>query len=358
MTQDKVFSQPGKFDLYFVANWIIFHLSRKGKQKKENERTFMTAIKQAYEIAVIGELNVDLVASGLKSEPKLGREIIADDFEITLGSASAIFASGISRLGRSVTFVSQVGNDEFGRFCMDTLAGKGISTDNISISNKSKTGVTVVLSTPKDRALVTYLGAIAELSLKDIRLDILDAHRHLHLTSYYLQTALQPDFAGLIRAAKAKKLTTSFDPNSDPDQARNDNVFEVIKETDILFVNEPEAKLLTDQDDVHAACRSLGELCPLVVVKLGANGSIAYRNGKFEAAEGFKVNAVDTTGAGDSFAAGFVHAFLDGADLQRCLTVGNACGALSTLGAGGTTNQPDSEKLDNFLGENSLSAKK
>src|SRR5690348_17329542 len=127
MPQDKVFSQPGKFDLYFVANWIIFHLSRKGKQKKENERTFMTAIKQAYEIAVIGELNVDLVASGLKSEPKLGREIIADDFEITLGSASAIFASGISRLGRSVTFVSQVGNDEFGRFCMDTLAGKGIS---------------------------------------------------------------------------------------------------------------------------------------------------------------------------------------------------------------------------------------
>lgn len=318
----------------------------------------MIAIEQANEIAVIGELNVDLVASGLKSQPELGREIIADDFEITLGSASAIFASGIARLGRKVTFVSRVGNDEFGRFCVDTLAAKAISTDNISVTSKSKTGVTVVLSTPKDRALVTYLGAIAELSLNDVPLEVLDNHRHLHLTSYYLQTALQPDFARLIRIAKEKGLTTSFDPNSDPDQGRNDSVFEVIKETDILFVNEQEAKLVTEQDDVRAACVHLGRLCPLVVVKRGARGSIAYRNGEFVMADGFKVDAVDTTGAGDSFAAGFVHAHLDGEDLQKCLNVGNACGALSTLGAGGTASQPDKSELEEFVGKGSLSAKR
>lgn len=318
----------------------------------------MTAIKQANEIVVIGELNVDLVASGLITQPELGREIIAGDFEITLGSASAIFASGIARLGRGVTFVSQVGKDEFGRYCVDTLAKRGISTDSVSVTDNSKTGVTVVLSTPKDRALVTYLGAIAELSFNDIPLEFLGGHRHLHLTSYYLQTALRPDFARLIGAAKEKGLTTSFDPNSDPDQGRDDNVFEVIRTTDILFLNEPEAELLADQDDVHSACRALGELCPLVVVKLGPKGSIAYQNGEFVMAEGFKVDAVDTTGAGDSFAAGFVHTYLEGADLQKCLTVGNACGALSTLGAGGTTSQPDRSEVEKFIGEGSLSAKR
>jgi len=317
----------------------------------------MTAIEQANEVVVIGELNVDLVASGLKSPPELGGEIIANDFEITLGSASAIFATGIARLGRKVTFVSRVGNDEFGRFCVKALAAKGISTDGISVTSESKTGVTVVLSTPKDRALVTYLGAIADLSFNDVSLEVLDNHRHLHLTSYYLQTALQPDFAQLIRIAKEKGLTTSFDPNSDPDQGRSESVSEVIRETDILFVNEQEAKLLTEQDDVNAACVNLGRLCPLVVVKLGARGSIAYRNGEFVMAEGFKVDAVDTTGAGDSFAAGFVHAHLNGEDLQKCLTVGNACGALSTLGAGGTTSQPDRLELEKFVGKGSFSAK-
>ena len=310
------------------------------------------------EIAVIGELNIDLVASGLKTEPKLGQEILAVDFEVTLGSASAIFASGIARLGRSVTFVSRVGNDEFGRFCVGTLAERGISTDSISVTDGSKSGVTVVLSTPKDRALVTYPGAIAELSYKDIPLDVLDGHRHLHLTSYYLQTALQTDFPRLLALAKQKGLTTSFDPNSDPDQARNEKVFDAIRETDILFVNEQEAKLLTEQIDVQPACLSLGKLCPLVVVKLGAKGSIAYQNGEFVTAEGFKVDAADTTGAGDSFAAGFVHAHLNGEDIRKCLTVGNACGALSTLEPGGTTSQPDETGLERFIGENSLSAKK
>jgi sugar/nucleoside kinase (ribokinase family) len=329
-------------------DYISLRIKKKGKESKRKQ---LVPDKSTNEIAVIGELNVDLVASGLKTEPKLGQEVLARDFEITLGSASAIFASGIARLGRSVTFVSRVGRDKFGRFCLDTLGEKGISADSISVTDKTKTGVTVVLSTPKDRALVTYLGAIAELSYNDVPLEVLDGHRHLHLTSYYLQTALQPDFPRLMALAKQKGLTTSFDPNSDPDQTRNENVFDAIRETDILFVNEQEAKLLTELDDVRAACLSLGKLCSLVVVKLGAKGSVAYQNGEFVTADGFKVVTIDTTGAGDSFAAGFVHAYLDGEDLRKCLIIGNACGALSTLGAGGTTSQPDKSELERFIGE-------
>ncbi len=301
------------------------------------------------EVVVVGELNVDLVASGLRSEPILGREILADRFDMTLGSASAIFSCGAAKLGRGVTFVSRIGSDEFGEFCVAELSRKGVSTERIFVSNASRTGVTMVMSTPNDRALVTFLGAIAELEYPDIPADVLDGHRHLHMSSYYLQTGLQPDFGRLMAEAKEKGLTTSFDPNSDPDQARNEKIFEVIKHTDILFLNEPEAKLLSWQNDIRSACERLGRFCPLVVVKLGGDGAIAYRNGGFVTADGFKIDAVDTTGAGDSFAAGFVHAFLDGSETEECLKVGNACGALSATRPGGTGGQPGLAELSEFI---------
>lgn len=302
-------------------------------------------------IAVIGELNVDLVASGLAQEPTLGQEILAQDFTMTLGSASAVFACGIAKLGNQVTFISRIGKDDFGRFCLDELQKKGVSTDKIEIIEKVKTGVTVVLSTPKDRAMVTYLGAISELSLSDISLDNLNNHNHLHLTSYFLQTKLQPDFPLLMKEAKKRGLTVSFDPNSDPTQSWDEQIFEVIRNTDIFFINELEAAQLTGKNYLEAMLRELGKNCPCVVIKLGAKGAITISNGEIVQAEGFKVDAIDTTGAGDTFAAGFVHAYLEKNDLKNCLKIGNACGALSTLQVGGTATQPDLKQLNEFLSQ-------
>ena len=78
------------------------------------------------DIVVIGELNVDLIASGVRTGPVLGSEVLADDFNIALGSASAIFACGIARLGHSVSFVSRIGNDDFGHFCLESLVKRGV----------------------------------------------------------------------------------------------------------------------------------------------------------------------------------------------------------------------------------------
>lgn len=317
----------------------------------------MTGKKSGNEIVVIGELNVDLIANGLPSEPTLGQEIIAEDFNIVLGSASAIFASGAANLGRGVTFISRVGDDDFGKFCLESLNQKNVSTDFVEINKDSKTGVTMVLSMRQDRAMVTFPGAIAELSYKDISLETLEDHRHLHLTSYFLQTNLQPDFSRLMSEAKKRGLSVSFDPNSDPTQIWEEKIYETIKQADILFLNETEAKQLTQQEDVESALRRLGEYCPTAVIKLGKNGAIGIADGKIEKAAGFSVETVDTTGAGDTFAAGFVHAFLDEKDLGECLKIGNVCGALSTRKAGGAAAQPDAEELKTFLAEKEISVK-
>ncbi len=300
-------------------------------------------------VVVIGELNVDMVATGLAGPPRLGAEIMAADFELALGSASAIFACGVAKLGRQVTFVSQVGRDDFGEFCLNALRAARVPTDNVLIDKSVKTGVTISLSTRRDRALVTYLGAIASFNFGHVKMAQLKGQRHLHMTSYFLQEGLRPSFPQIFREARRMGLTTSFDPNSDPERAWGGGINEALAQTDVLFLNETEAKELTRARGVRSALKILGQAVPCAVIKLGPKGAVAVRDGEVASAPGFEVEALDTTGAGDSFAAGFVSAYLRGRSLAECLRAGNACGALSTLRAGGTAGQPDSRALKAFL---------
>lgn len=304
-------------------------------------------------IAVIGELNVDCIATGLKQPPQLGLEIIAEDFQMTLGSASAIFASGAAKLGHEVTFISKVGKDDFGEFCLAALQQAGVSTAYVERDSSTKTGVTLSLSTRKDRALVTYLGAISTLKYADVKMSALQGKSHLHLTSYFLQDNLRPSFPRIFEEARASGLTTSFDPNSDPSQSWGEHIWRVLTQTDVLFLNKTEALQLARARNVRQALKTLGSRVPCVVIKLGPQGAIGTKGNETASSPGFSVDALDTTGAGDSFAAGFVSAYLQGDDLEQCLRIGNACGAISTLVAGGTPGQPDSKTLKRFLKQHS-----
>lgn len=303
-------------------------------------------------ISVIGEINVDLVASGLPGPPALGAEIIARNFDVTLGSASAIFACGAAKLSHDVTLFGRVGADEFGDFCLKVLGEAGVKVELLTGDESAKTGVTVALSTAADRALVTYLGAIADLRLEHIDLSRLRGSTHLHMTSYFLQTALRSSFPHIYREARRMGLTTSFDPNSDPASRWDEGVKDVLSQTDVLFVNEQEARELTRRERTHDALIDLGEMVPCAVVKLGPRGATAVSRGRIVTVPGFAVEGVDTTGAGDSFAAGFVAGYARRRPLARCLLMGNACGALSTLKPGGTPGQPDRATLLRFLRAN------
>jgi sugar/nucleoside kinase (ribokinase family) len=301
-------------------------------------------------VIVIGELNIDAVAGGLTEAPKMGAEILAEDFELTLGSASAIFACGVAKLGHRVTFIAKVGSDDFGKFCLAALREAGVSTRRVSRDEHLKTGVTISLSTRNDRALVTYLGTIAAMGPEDVRSSWLKGHDHLHMTSYFLQSRLQPSFRQLFRDARGLGLSTSFDPNSDPSHIWSDSIRAVLAYTDLLFLNEVEALQLTRARNARAALEALSKEVPCAVIKLGANGALAVKDGEIISASGFKVEPADTTGAGDSFAAGFVSAYLRGRSIAECLCAGNACGALSTLKFGGTAGQPTRQSLKKFLG--------
>jgi sugar/nucleoside kinase (ribokinase family) len=315
---------------------------------KAGGRIKMSRFKRP-KILVIGELNVDIVAAGLRSVPKMGSEILAEKCELTLGSASAIFAAGMAKLGHRVTFVSQVGQDYFGDFCLQALKQAGVSTRHVTRKAEEKTGVTIALSGKRDRALVTYAGAIATFKADSIDETVMSRHDHLHLTSYYLQTALRPSFARLFQQAKASGLSTSFDPNSDPLDKWDRDIDAVLKHVDVLFVNEREAMKLTRSKTLNGALKTLGAKVKCAVVKRGARGATAIQDEKLFNDRGFRIKAIDTTGAGDSFAAGFLSAYLRKASLAESLQIGNACGALSAMNVGGTTGQPTQQEIQEFI---------
>lgn len=301
-------------------------------------------------VLVAGEINADLILQGYRTFPAPGKEVLVDDFEMVLGSASAICAMGLARLGTPVAFAGVVGDDLWGAFCLEAMRGRGIDVTRVRRDPAVKTGLTVAISSPRDRALVSFLGAIGALLGRDVDDGTLRAFDHLHVSSYYLQQGLRPDCADLFARAKRFGLTTSLDPGFDPTETWGLDLKETLHHVDLFFPNEVEAAALAGTSNPLDALRALGNDRTRSVLKLGARGAAAIdENGTMIVVPGVTVVPVDTTGAGDSFDAGFLHAWLAGEALPACLRLGVACGALSTLGLGGTARQAKREEAEAFL---------
>lgn len=292
--------------------------------------------QRAPNISVVGELNLDLVLTGLPERFELDREHLASDCSLTLGSSSAIFAHNFALLGNQVSFHSAIGDDPLGEICVERLGESGADLSAVRRFAGKSTGLTVILPQPEKRYILTYPGVMAEMRLEDLDLRLVFASRHLHLSSYFLQRALRPRIAELFRLAKEKGLSTSLDTNDDPDDAWGADVLEVLRWVDVLLPNEHEACRLAHTDDPIEATTLLASKGPIVVMKRGAKGALARRGGEVFAASSPTVDAVDTIGAGDSFDAGFLHKFIRGAQLDECLRFGNLTGAFSTTRGGGT----------------------
>ena len=300
-------------------------------------------------ILVAGELNPDMILQGCEAFPTPGKEVLAGDLAMVLGSASAICAMGLARLGNTVSFLSRIGTDLWGDFCLEILERGGLDVSKVIRDPTLKTGVTVSISSSKDRALVTFLGAIADLHEQDVPDGVLKEFDHLHVSSYFLQQRLRPGCRKLFARAGRLGLTTSLDPGYDPSESWEIDLLQALEETDLFFPNEIEALAITRAQTPEQSLRLVANGRTVTVVKLGSQGCVAMREGQLLHLPAFPVETVDTTGAGDSFNAGFLHAWLRRLNLPDCLRFGAACGALSTLKPGGTGGQPDESELEAFL---------
>ena len=290
-----------------------------------------------FDVIVVGELNVDLILNQIESFPEIGKEKLADKMTFTLGSSSAIFASNLASLGLKTSFIGKIGKDFFGGFCKDQLHRKNVDTSMLIQKNDLKTGATVVLNFGEDRAMITHQGAMKHLEINEITTEMLTAGRHLHFSSYFLQSGFKDNLDMLLRMAKDSGLTTSLDVQWDPAERWDFDFQKILPYVDVFFPNETELLNLTGKDSVDNALKVIDRYGRFILVKRGNQGSLlSYCDKKINAKSFLNNKVVDAIGAGDSFNAGFIFKFMQGFSPEDCQIFGNLIGAISTTAAGGT----------------------
>ena len=303
-------------------------------------------------VLVVGDTNPDLVLSG-DVEPRFGQaEQLLDGAALVIGGSASITAHGLARLGRPVSLVSGVGDDHFGQFVTGLLAAGGVDVRRVAARPDLPTGLTVALNRGDDRAILTLTGALDSLTGPDLHeaLDALrtEGLRHVHVASLFLLPSLAAVLPAFLARARDLGVTTSLDTNDDP-AGRWQGVDALLPHLDVLLPNRAEAVALGRDTDPHRAARALAAGGPLTVVKQGASGAFAVTSdGTLTAVEGRAVRAVDTTGAGDTFDAAFLDAWLDALPLAIALSRAVAAGSRSVAFVGGTAGQPTRDQLSPF----------
>jgi sugar/nucleoside kinase (ribokinase family) len=252
-----------------------------------------------------------------------------------------------------------VGDDAFGRFMLEGMASRGVDVAACTVDPDRPTGATVILTSGRDRAMLTGLGTIGALDVDTVPATLVARSRHLHSGCFYLQEASRDRLPAFFRAARERGMTTSFDTNSDPTGTWAGGVVDMLQAADVFFPNAAEARGIANVDDIDEAALALARMGangrndggPIVAVKLGSGGAIACRaDGPIVRVPAMTIEPRDTTGAGDSFNAGFLRAWLDGAGIGESLELGAVCGALSTRAIGGVDGQPTLAEARDTLG--------
>jgi sugar/nucleoside kinase (ribokinase family) len=294
-----------------------------------------------FDLVVLGDANPDLVLSGGDVEPSFGQaEHLVEAARMTVGGSGAILACAAAKLGLRVAFCGVVGDDLFGRFMCEEIGRRGVDVRGIVVDPERPTGLTVVLSKPSDRAMLTMPGAIGALRVDMVDAALLADTRHVHVSSYFLQRDLAPDLPALFAQLRTAEVTTSVDPNWDPSESWNSGVLDLLDVTDVFFPNEMEATRIARISDVREAVRRLRAHARVVVVKAGGAGAVAGGDAGYLTARPIDAKVVDTTGAGDAFDAGFLASWFGDAQLEAALAMANACGGISTRATGGVEGLP------------------
>jgi len=294
-------------------------------------------VKKRFDVTIAGETNLDLILYGFPEQMPVERELLASDFRMTLGSSSAILAHNLAALGNCVGFITRLGDDALGQLALDRLSEKGVDLSRVKRTHGgTATGVTVLLHHGARRHILTYPGTMFEMNVADLDMDYLASGRHFHLSSLFLHKAQQPDLPRVFRDLKSAGLTLSLDTNDDPEDRWEGGLDELLGLVDIFLPNEGEARRITGTADAEQAAEALAQRVPVVVIKCGKRGALVRARDLQWSVPTEPVTPVDTIGAGDSFNAGFLSAWLRGESLEASAAFGNRTAALSTLRSGGT----------------------
>lgn len=236
--------------------------------------------------------------------------------EMTTGGSAANTIRSLASLGGKCGYLGKIGDDELGRIFKEEFEKKGIKT-HLAFSEKDTGRVMGLVSPDSERTMATYLGAAADLLPADFNSSILSGYQYLYMEGYLVQDheLIKMGFD----LAKLTGLKTSIDLASfNVVEANLEFLRQLIKDSvDIVFANEEEALAFTGKAP-EEALKEIASMCEIAVVKVGKEGSFIQRGDEKLKVDAIKANPVDTTGAGDSYAAGFLYGLTQGYNLEKC----------------------------------------
>jgi len=305
-----------------------------------------------WNIAVVGEIYVDHIFTDFDHVPLPGEEVFAEQYRREAGGGTVNTACALARLGHHTSIFGVLGDDEES-WLRSRLRAFQVDAGHVS-SSMLPNALTVSMSTTSDRSFLSYAGAnrmLGEYVALPETFAALSQARHVHF-AMPLELKLAEV---LLPALRSAGCTLSIDPGWRKDWFLSDGVLDVLRMVDLFLPNESEAQLLTkhrDPEKMLRACVSLG--LANTVVKLGPRGAATFQDGHFYTVVPPEVRVVDTTGAGDAFDAGFIDAWLSGADIEEQLRRACICGSLSTRARGALSALPSREEMLDVVQENSI----
>lgn len=281
----------------------------------------------------------------VKSYPKPDEASVVKEFRYGGGGSASNVAVVASRLGAPTGFIGSMGFDDFGRLLLEGLIKEGVDVTHVKVVVGEQSGTSFVVVDELGRVMIfEYLGASESIEPSDLDPAYLRGAEFLHLTSFRFDVSVE---AAML--AKEGGARVSFDPGRVEVSKGLKRMAPLLKYCDIIMLNEIEVRKLSGVREVSKGARKVMNYGPkTVVVKMGGKGAMAFTERKAYSSPAFEVKVVDTTGAGDSFAGGFLSSLIEGKGVEDALRFANAVAALKVMKRGARSS-PSRGEVKKFL---------
>src|SRR4030042_1813767 len=298
-----------------------------------------------FDVVGFGALNVDKL-SRVNRLAKAEEETFIEDYAETCGGSAANTAVGLARLGCKVGFIGKVGCDREGDLLIQDFSKEGVNTDGVVRAGQGKSGSVLGFVDKKGaRALYIDSGVNDILTFDEVNVEYASQAQFLHLTSFVGEKSFQTQKKLLNAIPNSVKV--SFDPGALYARKGYSALESILMRSYVLMPNAIELELLTGETDYcKGADFMIGRGVKIVAVKLGGDGCYVTDGRERHLIDPFKVNVVDTTGAGDAFCAGFLYGLVNGKSLYECGRLGNFAASRCIMKMGARAGLPFAKDLE------------
>jgi sugar/nucleoside kinase (ribokinase family) len=311
-----------------------------------------------FDVTCIGILVADVLARTVDKLPDKGKLDAIGKIELFTGGCAVNAAIAMSRLGTKVALVGKIGNDGFGNFIANSLQKENVDINGLVVDNSINTSASIVtVDSTGERTFLHSIGANGQFISDDINMDIIRNSKIVFVAG----TMLMPKFdgeqcAGFLQTAKKMGCVTALDTAWDSTGRWMEILEPCLEHIDLFMPSLEEAIMLSGEDDPEKIANVfLSNGVKNVVIKMGKKGCFIKSPQERHLIPTYtKYQAVDTTGAGDSFAAGFLTGFSKGWNLYQCGVLGNAVGTHCVMSAGASTGIRSFEETIDFINKNKL----